>query len=46
VTIAQLTKQMESVVGHTKELDSKIQKVSAQIKRTKPIARFAGVISH
>jgi hypothetical protein len=45
VTIAQLTQQVETLVAHAKEQDSKIQKVTAQIKVGKPVGRFAS-ISH
>jgi hypothetical protein len=54
-TIARLIKQMETVVAHAKEQDSKLEKVSGQIELNKfatgrirrggPVAQFAG-ISH
>jgi len=44
-TIAQLRSQMETVVAQLKEQDSKIQKVSAHIELSKPVAQFVG-ISH
>ena len=37
--IAQLQKEMESVVGRLKEQDSKIQRVSDQIEMSKPAPR-------
>jgi len=44
-TIAQLTQQVETLVAHAREQDSKIEKVSAQVQPTKPVGRFAS-ISH
>jgi hypothetical protein len=38
-TIAQLKKEMETVVVHLKEQDSKIQKVSGQLERSKPMSK-------
>ena len=40
-TIAQLKKEMETVVARLKEHDSKIQKVTAQIELRKPIGQTA-----
>jgi vacuolar-type H+-ATPase subunit I/STV1 len=45
-TIAQLRKDVETVVAHAKQQDSKIQKVSAQIELRKPVARLARASSH
>jgi hypothetical protein len=45
VTIAQLTKQVEMLVAHAKEQDSKIQNVSAQLELSRPVAQFTS-ISH
>jgi hypothetical protein len=44
-TIAQLTKQVEILVAHAKEQDSKIQNVSAQLEVSRPVAQFTS-ISH
>jgi hypothetical protein len=38
-TIARLKKEMEAVVAHAKEQDSKIQRVSAQIELSKSVAQ-------
>jgi DNA recombination-dependent growth factor C len=40
-TIAQLKKEMETVVARLKEQDSKIQKVSVQIETGKAVERIA-----
>jgi len=40
-TIAQLKKEMETVVARLKEHDSKIQKVSAQIEVSKAVRQTA-----
>lgn len=45
-TIAQLVQQVGTLLAHSKELDSKILKVSAQLELPTPVARFAGPISH
>jgi len=44
-TIAYLSQQVESLVAHAKEQDSKLQKVSAQLELSKPAAQFT-TISH
>jgi trimeric autotransporter adhesin len=41
--IAQLSKQVETLVAHVKEQDSKIRKVGAQVEVRKPVPRFAGI---
>ncbi len=42
-TIAQLKKEMETVVAHAKEQDARIQRVSAQIELSRPAPRQVGV---
>jgi trimeric autotransporter adhesin len=44
-TIAQLRKDVETVVAHAKEQDSQIQKVSAQLELNRPVPQVAG-LSH
>jgi len=42
-TIAELKREMESVVAHAKEQDANIQRVNAQIELSRPAPRQAGV---
>jgi len=41
-TVAQLNKEMETVVAHAKEQDAKIQRVSEQIELSKPAPQIVG----